>query len=105
MSGLKKLFVGTFVVGGTLLVAGCQEQAPPSHTMAATAARCDKCNVTWVQEPNTAGGKQGAVTTYNWAKKDACPDCKNAVDTFFATGNLQHSCKACGGNMTACEGH
>ena len=32
-----------------------------------------------------------------------CPDCKGAVQNFFATGNLKHECSACGGNMKACE--
>ena len=60
--------------------------------------------MTWVKE-RQGGGKPGGVVQYNWAKHDACPDCKNAVSNFFATGNLKHDCKAYGGNLAACEGH
>ena len=66
---------------------------------------CTKCEVTWVKLPSTAGGKQGAVTQYSWSKRDACPDCKDAVSNFFATGKLAHACKTCGDSMKICDTH
>jgi hypothetical protein len=67
------------------------------------AAQCDKCQITWVKVP-TENGK-GRVVGYSTQKRDACPDCKDAVSSFFTTGKLQHTCKTCGGNMTPCEAH
>ena len=93
-------------LGTVLLLAGCQSggsaQAPASHEMASNAVQCDKCQVTWVQTPITSG-KGGAVTGFQPRKQMVCPDCKDAVSNFFATGNLKHDCKACGGNMAICE--
>jgi len=108
MLRFSKLAVVALTLGAGFFVAGCQTtgaQTPASHAMASTAAQCDKCQVTWVKEPSTAGGKQGAIAQFNWVKRDACPDCKGAVATFFETGKLAHSCKACGGNMAACDAH
>ena len=109
MSRFSKLALAALTLGMGVFVAGCQSdaaaQAPASHEMASNAAQCDKCQVTWVKEASHVGGKQGAIVQYNWTKRDACPDCKGAVANFFDTGKLEHACKACGGNMAACEGH
>ena len=94
-----------------MLLAGCQSggaQMPPSHAMAPGAVQCDKCQVTWVSTPGTTiqGGQGGVgITGYTTRSEMACPDCKGAVQNFFATGNLKHECTACGGNMKACEAH
>ena len=71
--------------------------------MASNAVQCDKCQITYVKTP--AGSRDTPVMQYNWVKRDACPDCKDAVTSFFNTGKLEHTCKSCGGNMAACEGH
>ena len=108
MLRFSKLAVAALTLGAGFFVAGCQTggaQTPASHEMASNAMQCDKCQIAYVKTPSTAGGKQGAITQYNFVRHDACPDCKGAVATFFDTGKLEHSCKACGGNMAACEGH
>lgn len=102
-SGLVGLTLGT----GLLLV-GCQSggaPAPASHEMASNAVQCDKCQVTWVKYPITGGGKGQQIIGYGTRKQMECPDCRSAVSNFFATGNLKHDCKACGGNMAVCEAH
>ena len=96
-------------LGATLFFTGCQSDAqrmaPASHAMASDAVACDKCETTWVKVANTspnAGGRPG-FTSYSNQKKMVCPDCKSAVSNFFATGEMKHDCKACGGNMTICK--
>ena len=107
LSFLKMSFLG-LSLGAGLLSVGCQsdaqKMAPASHEMSDNAVRCDKCEVTWVKVPGTQSGRPGgAVIGYTSRKQDACPDCKDAASNFFATGKMEHACKACGGNMAICE--
>jgi hypothetical protein len=86
---------------------GCQSggaNTPASHTMAGNAVHCDKCQVTWVKDP-IRNGEKSSIVGYTIRKEMECPDCRDAVSTFFATGNLKHECKACSGNMAICESH
>ena len=105
---LKKSLFG---IGASLLLAGCQTggtATPASHTMTPGAVQCDKCQTTWVNTPGTTiqGGQGGSgITGYSTQATMACPDCKSAAVNFFTTGNLMHDCKACAGNMKACEAH
>lgn len=98
-------------LGAAALLGGCQSggmATPASHEMAANAVQCDKCQMTWVTKPNQAGGGQGrysGYTGYTTRKEMVCPDCKDALSNFVATGNLRHECKACGGNMAICDAH
>ena len=91
-----------------LALAGCQSSneaaAPPSHEMSAMAGHCDGCKVTWVKEQQT-DRKGIRILGYRETQKMECPDCKGAMENFFATGKMEHACKACGGNMVPCEGH
>lgn len=104
-SMLKTGLLGLSLGAGLLLV-GCQSggaQAPASHEMASNAVQCDKCQVTWVKVPTDNG--KGRIVGYTSRKQMECPDCKDAVSNFFATGQLKHTCSACGGNMAPCEAH
>lgn len=107
MFSMLKIGLLGLSLGAGLLLVGCQSggaKAPASHEMASDAAQCDKCKVTWVKVPITpGGGKSDRIIGYTSRKQMVCPDCKDAVSNFFATGNLKHDCKACGGNMTICE--
>lgn len=97
-----------FSLGAAALLAGCHSQStPPQSTLAPTAqgVTCTKCQVTWVKVPVGSGGKQGAIQAYTWGKRDVCPDCRGAVDNFFTTGKLEHTCKTCGTSMEICETH
>jgi ribosomal protein S27E len=100
-SVLKIGAVGLGLIAGTLL-AGCKT-APATHTMASDAVQCDTCKVTWVKVPHHTG--RSGVVGYSSFKQMECPDCRNMVVNFFETGNLEHTCKACSGNMTICESH
>ena|ERR1035437_3182805 len=98
---LKIGVVGLGLVGGVLLV-GCQT-APATHAMASDAVQCDMCKVTWVKVPHHTG--RSGIVGYSSFKQMECPDCRNMVMNFFETGKLEHTCKACGGNMTICQSH
>ena len=99
---LTLAFVG-LTVGAGLFATGCASTpAQSSLEPSPQGVTCTKCQVTWVQVP-TSNGKR--VTGYTWAKKDTCPDCMDAVTTFFNTGKLEHSCKTCGGSMEVCQAH
>ena len=105
---ISSLKIGMLGLGlsALLALAGCQSSgqaaAAPSHEMEPMAARCDGCKVTIVKTKVYNGRNS---FTFRDTSKMECPDCKDAVENFFATGKLQHACKACGGNMVACEGH
>ena len=103
---LKTTFTALTVAVG-LLVVGCQSSSKPSpNAMAGTpsddAIACDKCNVTWVKSPRE---HRGRVVGYSNRKQMVCPECKSAVQNLFATGKLEHTCTACGGNMSGCAVH
>lgn len=100
-SVLKIGALGLALAVGSVLV-GCQT-APATHTMAADAVQCDTCKVTWVKVPQYRG--KSGIVSYSSVKKMECPDCRNAVQNFFETGKLEHTCKACGGNLAMCEAH
>ena len=99
-----KLALAGLTIGAGVFAGGCTSNTPPQSTLAASTqgVTCTKCQATWVQVP-TSNGKR--ITGYTWAKKDVCPDCADAVTTFFNTGKLQHSCKTCGDSMEVCEAH
>jgi uncharacterized UBP type Zn finger protein len=66
------------------------------------AVTCDTCKVTYVKMPIT---QKGRIIGYSTRKEMECPMCKDAVTNFFQTGKLEHTCTACGGNMSICEAH
>jgi len=103
---MLKSILSTIVLG-TVLV-GCQStQATHKHEAAVAseqAVKCSKCDVTFVQVPETGG--KGRVVGYRTQKSMECPDCRNAVQNFFETGKLTHACKSCGEDtMQLCQGH
>jgi hypothetical protein len=51
------------------------------------------------------GGKSYVITGYSWAKRDVCPDCMDAVQSFLNKGKFQHTCKTCGDTMEICKAH
>lgn len=106
MFSLSKLSLASLTLGAGLIVAGCaaDNKAPQSSlTSSSQGVTCSMCKTTWVKVP-IDGGK-GRIVGYSSRKEMACPDCKNAVENFFATGDLRHTCKTCGDNMEICEAH
>lgn len=81
---------------------------PTAADAAATdqSVACSKCQTTWVKEKQIVG-HPSRTTNYIIRNKQkmTCADCQTAVDNFFATGKLQHACKACGGDMKPCQKH
>jgi hypothetical protein len=99
--GLLGLYAGVLV-----FLAGCAASPTHSETSgvpATQAVYCDGCKVTWVRVP--AGRSRGQTWGYQTTKHMECPNCRDAVSNFFATGKLAHSCSACGGNMSICDAH
>jgi len=112
MLGLIKFGLAGVVLGAGLLAAGCQsagnKPAPGATAGSPTteAVACDKCKVVWAKVPTTAGGgKSNTVTGYTTQKQMVCPECRSAVQNLFTTGQLRHTCTACGGNMEPCAMH
>jgi hypothetical protein len=106
MFALSKLALAGFTVGASLFVMGCQETAAPSEAAAVApdAVRCDKCQVVWVKTAQPVA-KGSPIVAYRETKTMECPDCRDAVTSFFTTGKLEHTCKTCGGNMAICQAH
>lgn len=77
----------------------------PSHSFAAPpadgAVMCDKCKIVMVKVPSPASSKN-PIIIYHDTKTMECPDCKSAMENFFKTGKLKHTCSHCGGTMTVC---
>jgi len=103
------LTLKTILLGASLsaiaLLAGCQSggsKAAENTGMSSQALMCSKCQVTYVQQPIEGKNR---VIGYSTRKTMECPDCKSAAENFFATGEFQHTCKTCGGNMSICESH
>jgi hypothetical protein len=72
-----------------------------------SAVMCDKCRTVWVKRAVSVGspGKPGSYMALRDQKAMQCPDCENAIVTFFKTGQLKHHCSHCGGTMTHCVAH
>ena len=79
----------------------------PVASEAEQVVTCAKCETTWVKRPETIGPARGTntVTIYRSTRKMTCPDCQSAVDNFFKTGQLEHACKTCGGEIQQCAVH
>ena len=68
------------------------QAAPPTSG----AVMCDKCKMVMVKVPDPTTSNHDAQTM-------VCPDCKSAMENFFKTGKLKHTCSYCGGTMTVCH--
>lgn len=92
-------------VAAAVFIAGCQSIGGDGVAVSdgTSAVHCAKCQVTWVQKPETTGG--GRTTTYRTEKSMVCADCESAATSFFKTGKLEHTCKSCGGTPTHCVVH
>jgi hypothetical protein len=107
MFPFSKFIFASTAVAATLFAAGCQSGAQPQSSAttapaAASAVTCSKCEITWVKSPET---QKGRVVGYSTKPTMECPDCRSAAENFFASGNLQHTCKSCGETMQGCEMH
>lgn len=102
-----KMTLAGLTLGAGLFLVGCQSSKPSPDAMMGTASSdgiaCDKCNVTFVKSPTDNG--KGRVIGYTTRKQMVCSECKGAVENLFATGKMEHTCTACGGNMTGCAVH
>lgn len=78
----------------------------PSQSYAAPpkdgAVMCDQCKMVMVKVANPTTAKNPTIT-YHDVRTMVCPDCKSAMETFFKTGRLKHTCSHCGGTMTVCH--
>jgi len=98
-----------FGLTASLALVGCASPGNPAAQPAAAAApstqavACSKCQVTYVQVPTSDA--KGRFRGYSARKDMECPDCKTAVQTFFETGTLAHSCTHCQGTMEVCQSH
>jgi surface antigen len=107
-----KVTLAALAMGLGLFAMGCEssgsgDAAKHDHSAMTTAdeqaVTCDKCKVTWRKAPQT---DKGRIVAYRTTKSHECPDCRSAVENFFSTGKLQHTCTTCGENaMEVCKTH
>ena len=96
----------TLLLSGILGITGLTVSCKTAMVDAANAVTCDKCKTVWVQRPAQSGvGRSSGYYSLAATKSMTCPDCRSAVSTFFATGQLKHTCTHCGGAMTHCTTH
>jgi len=93
---LKTGLVVTVIFAG-LLMTGCETTGGGA---ARTAVGCEKCKTVWV--PGTGPSKS---IGYRMSERMVCPDCVSAVENYFRTGELKHSCASCGGALKHCVRH
>jgi ribosomal protein S27E len=108
MFSLPRLVLTSLTLSAGLLLAGCQSGGTKAATTlpATQAVSCSKCKTVFVREPRSSStGKGSHIVGYRTRRAMTCPDCKDAVESFFATGKFQHTCKTCGDTMELCEGH
>ena len=101
-----KIITAGLLLGSGLVLAGCASTAPAAsanNAVSNKAITCEKCQVTYVQVSDK--NDKGRIIGYSNKKQMECPDCKSAVENFFATGKFQHACKTCGDSMDICEAH
>ena len=106
MFRFSKWVLVSLILGMGVFVTGCaSDNKPPQSTLVPSTqgVTCSKCQVTWVKYP--VQGDKARIVRYDTRKSMECPDCKDAVTNFFATGKLQHTCKTCGDSMEICEAH
>lgn len=110
MSGnIRKIVAVALIATGVpatgLLLVGCKTPTASQSTTPAMseAIRCPKCEVTWVKVPRRDG--KAGIVGYSSRMKMECPDCRNAVLSFFETGKFQHTCKTCGDVLEHCIAH
>ena len=104
----KKLVLSTMggLLLGTLALTGCATATPTATATATPAdneqvAVCEKCKTVWVSR----GHQINKTFVYDKVKVMECPDCRSAVQNFFTTGKLEHTCTTCGDNLKPCEAH
>lgn len=88
----------------SVITAGCytsQSQVARDAGSKQAAAMCTACKTTWVQVRTKTGGSK--VKTYRPRAVMSCPGCQSAVESFFKTGKLEHSCSKCGDGLQQCE--
>ncbi len=86
-----------------LALAGCQTTSRMSEPVSSKAVKCNKCEVTYVNVPETSS--KNRVIGYKSSAKMECPECRTAAQNFFDTGKLAHACTHCSGTLETCEGH
>jgi len=97
------------ILGGSFglatLLSSCQSTG--TATAASEAVMCDKCKTVWVKnQPATIGSPgRGEFTILRDSKTMTCPDCQLAIDNYWKTGSMKHTCATCGGTRTHCRQH
>jgi hypothetical protein len=99
---LRLLTLAVSICFGTLL-SSCETAG--TSTAGTDAVMCDKCKTVWVKQ-NIGGGASGRSSMiFRDAKTMTCEDCTLAVNTFWKTGQIKHTCSHCGGTLTHCTAH
>lgn len=87
---------------GTLMLCAMLPSLAHSAPPASGAVMCDKCKMVVVKVANPTSAKNPTIT-YRDASVMTCPYCQSAMENFFKTGKLKHTCSHCGGTMTVCH--
>jgi hypothetical protein len=95
---------GLVLAGMVLVAGGCRStgRGEAGGGPATQAVACTQCQTTWVKVPQTSKGR---IVGYSVAKKMVCPECRSAVENFFATGKLKHTCSLCASSLMTCDAH
>lgn len=103
LTSIHRKLMPLCLLTGVLLV-GCQfaDKRESSSSTQARAVVCPKCETVWVEGLDL---NDPYMMTYRPEKVMKCPDCQSAVESFFRTGRLAHTCDTCGGDLKHCTEH
>lgn len=92
-----KKYTAMMGIATAMIISVTGLQAAPVDSGAVT---CSKCKIVAVKMPSS--GPKGQPIFYHDQNVMVCPDCVSAIENFFKTGKLKHTCSHCGGEMTVC---
>ncbi|MDZ4289138.1 MAG: hypothetical protein U0984_14325 [Prosthecobacter sp.] len=97
-----KTLIKTFLLVGSLGVAGLMTSCQSSSSAPTGAVACPKCKTVWVTS-GASGGRGNPIALKATGAMD-CPDCQNTATAMLkGLTTTSHTCKSCGTTLVHCR--
>lgn len=100
LQSVKFLAVACAIAG---VLAGCAAFSDARSELGQDAVMCARCRTIWVEPPDRSSLNVPTYSPAGWLHR--CPDCHDAVVSFFRTGRFEHTCETCGDALVHCTEH
>lgn len=97
----KKFLAVACAMAGVLV--GCAADRDGRGEPRQDAVMCTTCKTIWVEPPDRSAANVPTYSPAGWLHR--CPDCHDAVVSFFRTGRFEHTCERCGDALVHCTEH